>query len=69
MIMAGTFTHGIMDFHMEIKVNPLAVFLHFPYWKKENFEEMGIEPAEQQRVLAAIQEFWAHDFPQIELPG
>jgi hypothetical protein len=43
--------------------------LHFPYWKEQSFEDLGIAPAEQQKVLAAIQEFWAHDFPEIELPA
>ncbi len=60
--------YSLMDFHLEIKTNNLAVFLHYPFWKQYDFSENGISQFEQDRVLEDIQKVWVLDFPEIHLP-
>jgi hypothetical protein len=52
----------------EIQSNQKAVFLHFPYWRGQDFTGDGLDPLRQQRVLGQIRTVWGEVLPSTALP-
>ncbi len=57
------------SFHLEIRGNHIAVFLHYPFWHEHDASTRGVGDEEKARVLAAIRGAWAENFPDIPLPA
>jgi len=51
-----------------IASNQKAVFLHFPYWRGQDFAGEGLDPYRHQRVLGQIRAIWRESVPSIVLP-
>jgi len=68
-LLTGVFDYNLMDFHLEISANNLAVFLHYPFWKQHDFVGAEIAADQKERVLAAIEAVWHGGFPDIPLPN
>jgi hypothetical protein len=67
-VLARTLNHSGMDFRCEIAANHAAIFLNYGFWTQSTFLEEGIDEAEQERALLAIQRIWSDVFPEIQLP-
>jgi hypothetical protein len=61
-------TGNLMDFHQEIKLNHLAVFLHYPFWQQHDFSEQGVDRQKQTKILEMIETAWTIDQAKISLP-
>jgi hypothetical protein len=50
--------YSSFDFWCEVEANQTAVFLHYPFWKQQDFSADGVGVTERDRVLAAIEARW-----------
>jgi len=66
-LLVGIFDYNLVDFRLEISANNLAVFLHYPFWRQQDFSEKGITSEQQMQVLTAIESIWHQVFPDIPL--
>jgi tetratricopeptide (TPR) repeat protein len=63
--LANTFVYKRMDFLLEIKRNHKAIFLNYPFWLTQEFQNPGLK----EKVLQGIKEAWLASFPQNPLPN
>lgn len=68
--LASLLAENLTDFQQEIRTNHIALFLHFAFWKHQNYEDAaGISRPDQERVLERIRTAWNSHFPDIRLPA
>lgn len=59
-----------MDFGCEIRAQPTAIYLHFPFWAQHDFAEQGISTPRRDQLLADIRTVWTTRKSGIDLtPG
>jgi hypothetical protein len=55
------------DVWCEIEANSLAVFLHFPYWFRRDFEPEGVSMERKDHLLRFIQRAWTERYANMPL--
>jgi len=63
------YQHSTQDFHGEITLNHLTIFLNCLFWAGHDFSQHNISPARREQILSAIRSVWAEAFPEIHLPS
>jgi hypothetical protein len=56
--LAASLEYSSFDVSVEIAANRLAIFLHFPFWTRHDFEPEGISSERKKETLQFIERAW-----------
>jgi hypothetical protein len=67
-MLACQYAHHLPDFYAEFLVNRDAVFLHYPYWKQQEYDDAELCGLTQEEVLLVVRGDWRSLYSELSLP-
>jgi hypothetical protein len=67
-MLACQYAHHLPDFYAEFVVNRDAIFLHYPYWRHEEYDERELCGLTKEEVLLVVRGAWRSLYPELSLP-
>jgi hypothetical protein len=67
-MLACQYTHHLPDFYTEFVINRDALFLHYPYWRQEEYGDDELSGLTKDEILLVVRGAWRSLYTDLPLP-